>query len=165
MIVSNSSPIIILGKQGRLDLLRKCFREVIIPKRVYEEVAVKKGEPEVIALEEAAREKWLVVEKIRANKILDTGNIGEGEKEAISLAEKHKAILLTDDDSAKAYASILGVEAHGTLYAIYLSCMRKLITKDESIEILKRMIKDGFYISTDVYAKFIELLLTKGETE
>lgn len=165
MIVSNSSPIIILGKQGRLDLLRKCFREVIIPKRVYEEVAVKKGEPEVIALEEAAREKWLVVEKIRANKILDTGNIGEGEKEAISLAEKHKAILLIDDDSAKAYASILGVEAHGTLYAIYLSCMRKLITKDESIEILKRMIKDGFYISTDVYAKFIELLLTKGETE
>lgn len=167
MIVSNSSPIIILGKQGRLDLLRKCFRKVIIPKRVYEEVAVKKGEPEVITLEEAAKEKWLVVEKIHANKIFNTGNIGEGEKEAISLAEKHKAILLIDDDSAKAYASILGVESHGTLYAIYVSCMRKIISKDESIEILKRMIKDSFYISTDLYAKFIELLLTKtrGETE
>jgi len=158
MTVSNSSPIIILGKQGRLNLLRTCFKKVIIPKRVYDEVTAKKGQPEVLALENAVREKWISVENVAINKSLDTEKIGLGEKEAISLALKRHALLLLDDDLAKAYAAISGVEAHGTLYVVYVSFMKKFITESEGMEMLKKMIADGFYISTDVYARFVELL-------
>ena len=158
MIVSNSSPIIILGKQGKLELFRKCFQKIIIPISVYDEVMKKKNFPEAIALENAINNKWVIIEEITVSPLLQTLNLGKGEKEAISLAKKHSLILIIDDDSAKAYASILGVVAHGTLYVLYISCIKKYINKNSIKEILEKMIIDGFYISTDIYSKFLELL-------
>lgn len=158
MIVSNSSPIIILGKQGSLELLRRCFKKIIIPESVYNEVLKDKNSPESIALEEAIIDKWIIVEKASVNPLLETLNLGQGEKEAISLAVKHKIMLIIDDDSAKAYAKILGVKAHGTLYVLYIAVLKKYIDKAGAKSILERMIRDGFYISTDIYSRFLELL-------
>lgn len=158
MIVANSSPIIILGKQGILDLLKKCFKNLIIPKSVHDEVMHKKGSPEAVALNKAINEKWVSVEKISVSPVLLTNRIGRGEKEAISLAAKHKKLLLIDDDSAKTYASILGVEAHGTFYVIYLACLKGSISKAEATQTLESMITDGFYVSTELYSKFLDLL-------
>ena len=158
MIVADSSPLINLGKQGALFLLRKCFRSVIIPNHVYDEVTGLKNSPEAAVLEKAIREKWISVEKATVNPFLHTKKLGQGEKEAISLAVKCKAILLVDDDNAKSYASILGVESHGTLYALYTAYLRKFISKEETIRLFKSMIANGFYISTFLYSRFFELL-------
>lgn len=158
MIVVNSSPLIALGKLGRLDLLMKCFSKTVVPKSVYDEVLLKKESAEAVALKKAVEEKWATVESSTISAILATKNIGQGEKEAISLAAKHKILLLIDDDTAKAYASTFGVEAHGTLYAIYLSCMKKIISKEEAGNFVKAMMEAGFYVSTEVYARFFELL-------
>ena len=158
MIVVNSSPLIILAKQGLLHLLEKCFQKAIIPKSVYEEIMQKKDNLEGIALEKAIKDKLIIVKKTDVIHALDTKNIGQGEKEAISLASKHKSILIVDDDSAKKYASLFGVEAHGTLFIIYLSCIRKIIDRGDSIDILEGMIEDGFYISAETYRRFFELL-------
>lgn len=158
MIVANSSPIIILAKQGMLELLKKCFGKVIIPKSVNDEIMQKKGSPETTALEEAIKSKWIVVKGITIIPALDTKNIGEGEKEAISLAHKHKTLLIIDDDLAKKYASIFGVTAHGTLFVLYLTYIKKLIDKADVITALEGMIADGFYISPELYSRFFDLL-------
>jgi len=158
MIASNSSPIIILAKQGLLDLLEKCFKKVIIPQSVYDEVMNKNGTPEAIALGKAIEEKWISVQKVEIIANLETKNIGQGEKESISLAHKHNCILIIDDDASKKYASIFGVEAHGTFYVIYLACTKKLISKTKAKNILEGMIADGFYVSSEFYSKFISLL-------
>jgi len=158
MIVADSSPIIVLAKHGRLALLKGCFNEVIIPKSVHEEIMQKKDGPEVIDLNRAIKGKWVIVEEASVIPMLVTKNIGPGEKDAISLASKHKSLLLVDDDSAKKYASIFGVEAHGSFFVIYLACMKNLIKKEDAISILERMMTDGFYISSELYAKFFELL-------
>ena len=158
MIVTNSSPIIVLGKQGRLQFLEKCFRRVIIPKAVYAEVLCKKESPEGIALEKAVKDKWVSVEAAEVSSLLRTGKLGLGEKEAISLAEKHKALLLIDDDSVKSYASMLGVEAHGTLFVVYLAYARGFISRADAKGMLDTAIANGFYISTEVYSKFVNLL-------
>ena len=155
MIVSNSSPIIILAKQGMLDLLKKCFKEVIIPESVYEEIMHKSGTPEAIAMNHAIKEKWISVRKVAVIVKLETKKIGQGEKEAISLAYRLKSLLLIDDDSAKKYASIFGVESHGTFYVIYLACTRKLLDKSSAKEVLENMIADGFYISSEFYSRFM----------
>ena len=160
MIVANSSPILILAKQGMLDLLKKCFKKVVIPESIYDEVVQKSNTPEAIALQKAVKEQWILVQKAAAMAELETKNIGRGEKEAISLAYDHKSILIIDDDSAKKYASIFGVEAHGTFYVIYLACARKLIDKTSAKNVLEGMIADGFYISSEFYLKFINLLDT-----
>ncbi len=158
MIVANSSPVIMLAKQGLLELMKKCFKKVVIPKSVYEEISQKKGSPELIALEKAIKDKWIVVEKAAVIPALDTKNLGQGEKEAISLAAKHKSALIIDDDAAKTYAAIFEVEAHGVLYVIYLAFKRKFIDNAGAMNALESMITDGFYISHEVYMRFFELL-------
>ena len=158
MIVANSSPIIILGKQGMIELFEKCLRKVIISKSVYEEVMQRKDSPEAIALNRAIKSGRITVQKVAIIPTLDTKNIGQGEKEAISLAYKHKSLLIVDDDSAKKYASIFRVEAHGTLYVIYLAYARRLIDRTTSINILEGMISEGFYVSSELYSKFLDLL-------
>lgn len=60
--------------------------------------------------------------------------------------------------SAKDYAFILGVEAHGSLYALYLACAKKIVDKDKAKEIFEGMIRNGFYVSTDLYSRFLKLL-------
>lgn len=160
MIVANSSPIIILAKQGMLDLLKKCFKKVVIPESVYDEVIQKSSTPEAIALQKAIKEQWILVQKVAAMAEIETKNIGQGEKEAISLAYNHKCLLIIDDDSAKKYASIFGVEAHGTFYAVYLACARKVIDKTSAKNVLGGMIDDGFYVSSEFYSKFIKLIDT-----
>lgn len=158
MIVADSSPLIMLGKQGLLPVLKKCFSKVIIPKSVYDEIMRKEGNVEATALEKAINAKWIVVEKTKSIRQFETKSIGQGEKEAIFLAVKHKCLLIIDDDSARAMASIFGVRAHGTLFVIYLACRKKLISEEEAIDSLDSMIGKGFYVSSDVYAKFLELL-------
>lgn len=152
-----------LAKQEMLDILRKCFKKVIIPKSVYEEISQKKGGPEFIALEKAIKDKWIFVEKVSVISALDTKNLGQGEKEAISLAVKHKSMLIIDDDAAKMYARIFGVEAHGSLYVIYLALKRKFIDSKDAMNALEGMIRNGFYISNDVYRRFFELLKSDKE--
>ncbi len=158
MIVSNATPLINFGKQGVLNILKKCFDKIIIPNAVYNEIIMKRDNPEVIALMKAIEEKWIMIENIGINPILATKNLGEGEKEAISLAVKYKSILLIDDDSAKSYANIFGVETHGSIYIIYLACIKRHLQKEEARKILDSMIKEGFYVSTEVYSRFLELL-------
>lgn len=158
MIVADSSTLIALGKLGRLDLLIKCFDRIIIPKAVYDEVLLKDGSVEAVALKKAVEEKQVIVETVKISPMLASQNIGQGEKEAISVAAKHKALLLVDDETAKAYASAAGVESHGTFFAIYLSCAKKLLNKEDAANLVKAMIQGGFYISTDVYSRFLELL-------
>ena len=158
MIVVNSSPIINFAQQGRLDILQKCFKKVIIPVSVYDEIMQKSESPESIALNKAISEKWILVKKTSVMGKLETKNIGQGEKEAISLAYKHKTMLVIDDDSAKKYASIFGVKPHGSLFVSYLACVKKLIDKKKAIRLLEGMIAEGFYISLELHAKFITLL-------
>ena len=158
MIICNSSPIILLTKQGMLGIMRKCFGKVIIPKSVYDEVAQKEESPEIIALDKAIRGRWIAVEKVTVASALETKKLGQGEKEAISLAAKRKYMLIIDDDSAKTYASIFGVESHGVLYVIYLAYKKKIIDHDDAMNAMQGMIADGFYVSHDVYIHLFELL-------
>src|SRR3989344_5487181 len=121
MIVSNATPIINFGKAGVLDILKECFINILIPRAVYNEIMEKKENSECVALRKAIDEGWINIEDNEINPLLKTNNLGKGEKEAISLAINKKALLLIDDDSAKSYASVLGVEAHGSFYVLYLA--------------------------------------------
>ena len=54
IIVSNSSPLIALAKIGKLYILKELFTEIVIPKTVWYEVAVKgKGKPGAEEVEKA----------------------------------------------------------------------------------------------------------------
>jgi|SRR3989338_36809 len=158
MAVSNSSPLINFGKQGLFYLIEKCFGKIFIPEKVYDEIMCKPESLEAISLKRAVAERWLEIKKSKIIDSVKSRNIGDGEKEAISLAYTMSEMLLIDDDNARMYAAISGVEAHGTLYVLYLASFKEIIEKNKAISILNNFVKDGFYISTEIYSKFIEML-------
>ena len=126
MIASDSSPIINLGKQGFLELLKKCFGKVIVPKAVFVEIMKRENSTEAKSFEKGINERWIIVERVDISPVIETKNLGIGEKEAVSLAAKMNYLLLMDDDNAKKYASILNIESHGTIFVIFLSVLKKL---------------------------------------
>ena len=67
-------------------------------------------------------------------------------------------LLLMDDDNAKKYASILNIESHGTIFVIFLSVLKKFINKERAKKLFEDMMKEGFYVSTELYAEFLNLL-------
>ena len=60
-IISNASPLIALSNIGQVELLKKLFRKIIIPKAVYQEVVKEgKGKPGAVEVKKAVN-KWIEV--------------------------------------------------------------------------------------------------------
>lgn len=77
MVVSNSSPLIILSGGGHLGLLRELYATVVIPTEVYAEV-VTGGGSRAGAVEVAAAD-WIEVRQVRSQELvreLETGSTG-----------------------------------------------------------------------------------------
>jgi uncharacterized protein len=156
MIVSNSSPLINFSKINRLNLLNKCFKEIIIPQAVYNEITFKKELPETNLLISEINNKWIKVTKIDIQPLIKGASIGIGEMEAISLAIKLKSLLLLDDNNAKKIAKLFNIETHGTLFPLLLSYKNKLLSKKELVEIIRELIDNNYYIDNSVLLEFLK---------
>lgn len=158
MIVTNTTPLINLGKCGKITLLKAIFKKVVIPETVLEELQRKSQSEETLAVQQAIKEQWMMVERVSETTLPQITLLGQGEREAITLASQYKCIFLTDDNFAKSYALFQRIESHGTIYVLTRAVLRKLITKEEAKELLEKMITLGFYVSTKAYVDFINLL-------
>lgn len=147
-MISNSTPLIFLSKIGKLALLRRLFREIIIPVAVQREVLVE-GKPGYAVIQEALAEKWI---KIRnPQKVLQL-SLGSGETEAISLATERNDSLLLDDAYAIKAAKIYEVETIRTTTVLFLAANRKMITVEELVQLINKLIDEGYYIRPAEYA-------------
>ena len=159
MIISNSTPILHLGKVGHLDLLRKCFSKISIPEEVFLEISAFPESLEAILLHQALAEKWIEMEKVSLAPELELfSGLDIGELKAISLALKKRKPLLIDDKAGKQVAILFHVEAHGTLFVILEAYRQKCINRNQAIEIVNTMMRNEFYLSSEVYALFLELI-------
>ena len=164
MIVSNSSPLMYLAKIKRLKLLRELFKEVIVPEEVYEEVVLdgkEKGHLDASVVDQAIRDKWIVVRKMEIKEEIKrfASEIGAGEIAAINLAKQERvSLVLIDDASARTIAESFGLNVKGTLFVLLTAYKRKLLKKDEVINLANELVGLGFRISQEVYIDFIERL-------
>ena len=157
MIVSNTSPLIHLAKAGRLSLLEVCFSVVLIPKSVFDEILRYPQSPEALAVKRAVDERWIKIGEI--HKVI-TGftAVAKAELDAISLALQEKKAILIDDQAAVKIAQLFGINVYGTLYTIIKSVKSKHLSQKEAIAIVHQMMGNEFYLSSDVYALFLEKL-------
>ncbi len=161
IIVSDSSPLIYLAKTNNLELLKKLFQQVSLPKEVYREVVEegkRGGYTDSIVIEQAVSQGWLVIEKNIANipMLKEFKELDEGEKEAISLAVNKKAdFVLLDDAQARKVAKILKLNVRGTIYVLLLAHEKNLLGKKEVRKSIDQLVNVGFRISTEFYAKII----------
>jgi len=83
-VVSDASPLILFAKIGRLDLLKRLYSEVLIPREVEKEVTRQEASPII------SGEGWIKVEDVELfSEVKGMGEklrLHEGEMYALSLA-------------------------------------------------------------------------------
>lgn len=162
--VLNASPLIYLGKKRKTNLLRLLFEKVLVSTEVKDEIMKLEESPEAIQFRDALQEGWIEVGQPSENKTRQIAKlfpeIDEGEAATIALAlERRERNIIIDDAEARVAAEYFKLEVSGTLYIILEAYKRKIFkSKTEVTGTVNNMLRRGFYLSTEVYAKFLFLL-------
>ena len=155
-VVGNASSLILLAKLNRFDLLKNIFGSIIVPFTVKKELLKREEKTsEILILEKELKEFMKVVE---VKKVLDLP-LGDGEKEAISLClEKNVKIFLSDDKKARKFARTFNLETIGIMGIFLKNLQNKRITKKKFLDLLEKLMEEGYYISPELYNKIMRLL-------
>ena len=127
-VVCNTSPLILLAKIRRLDLLAQLYDEVIIPASVLDEVGAKPAE-EAGKIHALLQSREFQLQKA-AKGSLDglPPDLGVGEREAIALALETKAdIVVLDGQQGRCIARERGLSVTGTVGVLIESRERRVI--------------------------------------
>ena len=144
--------------------MKETFQEIRIPSAVHAEIMRGKeiGSPDVPVIQEAIREGWIVVVKLRiASKSLPE-ELGDGEKEAISLTQKlgRKADwLLMDDELAAESARSLGLVVRPASYLPIFWTKGGDMTVSEALEMLDELVQGGYRLSSKDYMEIRNIIL------
>ena len=145
-VVSNSSPLIVLTKINRIDLLKHLFTSVYISEEVYSEVyKIKKGHCP----------RWIKVVKVKGRMAVDALDaiVDKGEAETIILAkEMNIKHVLMDDRKGVNLARKMGLEPLRTTTVIGIAYKNDLLAYIQK-ELLNLREK-GYWI-TDYYIEEI----------
>ena len=127
-VISNSSPLIILYKCGKLELLKQIFGQVLIPNAVHQEVVY--NTKDTLQSEAISRCDFIQVHTIPHQQFKFSHRIDQGEAEAIMLAASIQAdYLLLDDKRAQKEAVLHHVDFIPT-FAVLLKAAQKGIISD-----------------------------------
>lgn len=151
-VVSNASPLILLARMERFELLLQMFDRIVIPEAVYAEVVTNSpGRPGAVETQKAVND-WIEVHPIQqmdlARSLLT--KLGWGESEAITLALENNAdLVLLDDRKARIAAEFMGLQVRGTVGLLIQAYRRGMIENLE--QALDELKKAGVRISDAVY--------------
>lgn len=154
--IVNASPLILLAKVGRLDLLRAGVPEVVVPDAVVREVGVR-GPTDPVSLE-VGRTAWLQIRPAPPTppSVLAWG-LGAGESSVLSVAltdSECEAIL--DDREARRCAQALGIGCRGTLGLVLLAKQLGLLPSARPVvDHLRRV---GLYLTDDLADQALALV-------
>lgn len=174
MIISNSSPLILLAKIGRLSILNRLYNNVLIPYEVYREVVVegKKENHSDAALIEKCINEFIFVKNLaqehkkRAEKLKDIVGLGESEAIELCLQEKSK-LLLIDNLEPRKIAKSMGLDCISAPGVLFEALKTRLLTFEEYNSGIKELSKFA-WLSGDIVAQFLEKgyeLKEKGESK
>lgn len=162
MIISNSSPLILLAKINKLGILKKLYGRICIPYEVYNEVVIKgkkENYSDAALIERHINEIIFVVNlnsfhKKESEKLKSI--IGSGESEAIALCMQEKAkLLLIDNLEPRKIAQAKGIKCRSTPGVLLEAFKGKILKFDEYESAIKELSKHA-WLSGDIVAYFLE---------
>ena len=149
-IVCDAGPIIHLYEARCLPLLRRTG-DLFLPPRVCDEVHA------VLDLKDPWPE-WLHVETLspheqkEAGIWKESGDLHDGEAEALVLARRKKADwFLTDDSTTRLFVSLLGMEVHGSLGIILWNAAHRHLSREEAEQALDGLEASSLWLSATIY--------------
>ena len=144
VVVTDAGPLIALGKLNRLDLLTGLFGVVQVPRAVYYEVVhqrLARGATDAGAVRLFwEQQQWPIVDvpKSAVTAFSPQAVLGPGETEVLALAQVlPDALVLLDDEVARAEARRLKLPARGTLGLLVQAYREKLLSFSQ-VEVLIR---------------------------
>ncbi|MBM3175865.1 MAG: hypothetical protein FJZ93_09140 [Chloroflexi bacterium] len=164
-IIADSSALICMAKIGRLELLRKLYRRVVITQSVHNEVLTegkRLHKPGVEEMEKAVEAGWIKISSLATRQLHDaemyraSGGMGKGEAESIALARSKRIPLILDDKYARELAVTLGLNFLGTAAVLLEARLAGLISKKEFLESLRELAK-VMWLSPEVAAELMRL--------
>jgi len=152
--VVNASPLIVLSRAGRLDLLHHFSARVVVPVAVAAEVAAHSDE----AARALASEAWL--QQVPGGPVPDAisaWDLGAGESAVLAWALAHPGtVAVLDDYAARECAEVLGVPVRGTLGLVLAAKARgHVVAARPVIEELQRA---GLYLSAGLVERVLSLV-------
>ena len=150
IVVADSSPLIAMGRIGRLEILHALFAELLVPNAVWQEVveaaADKPGSVDIAAA------PWIERRTVKDSTWVNLlkHDLGPGEAEAIVLARETGAdFVLMDERLGRSAARNLGLKVVGLIGVLIEARKRGLIT--DAGEIAERLSNEaGFWISAEL---------------
>jgi predicted nucleic acid-binding protein len=154
-VVFDTSPLILLAKTRRLDVLDRLYDEILIPNGVIREVRAKPAEE--AAHIEALLSKPMVNVQVAAKDVLEgiPRDLGSGEREAIALGLDTEAdLVVLDDQQGRIVGRRKGLVVTGTVGVLVEAKARNVISslRDE----LDRLVEAGMWVSEGFYHRILK---------
>ena len=163
MIISNSSPLILLAKINKLVLLEMLYKRINVPYEVYKEVIIRGKNDnysdaslveryinESIFIKDLNEEHRKEAEKLKTI-------LGSGESEAIALCIQEKAeLLLIDNLEPRKIAQMKGIKCRSTPGILLEALKNKTITFEDYKSAIKELSKHA-WLSGDIVAHFLDI--------
>jgi len=159
LVVADAGPLIGLARIDRLDLLRRLFRQVIIPEAVAAELCMDSALSGAKVLSAASRQGWLKTVSVSGVRPELLAVVDRGEAEAITFAERKGALLLIDEATGRTAAVRCGVRVFGTGAVLIRAKETGLITEVRSD--LNALLAARYRISLPLRKRILRLA---GET-
>lgn len=151
--VVNASPLILLGKVERIQLLGALADQIAMPRAVIQEVSAKPdGERTVQALT-ALGSAIIVEDEVVPANIL-SWDLGAGETQVISHAVANRSDrVVIDDLEARRCAKAMGLAIIGTLGIVGRAKVAGLIDCAEPV--IQRLLETGLYVSDEIVQRLL----------
>ena len=152
--IVNASPLILMSKAGRLELLRTGADKVVVPDGVLEEIAVK-GQTD-LTLRAIVSADWLDIESVGViPECVAACRLDRGETAVLALAHGvPDCEVVLDDLAARRAAASLGIPCVGSLGLVLLGKRLGIIpSARDTIDDLRRA---GLYLADDFVADVLK---------
>lgn len=153
IVISDTTPIISLLKVGRLDLLQRLYKRVLIPQAVYRELTENPLYVKESALINSADFiEVMKVKNIKSVSILRAViGLDEGESEALIMYDEQKAnLLLMDERKGRSVAKQLNVRHIGTIGILMLAYDKEMASAMEVKRCVDTMLVNGIRLDKKI---------------
>lgn len=154
LVVVNSSPLIVLSRAGRIDLLTLLGTPTHVPESVSREVRAHSDE----AARVLATIPWLrTVPDADISPLVRGWDLGAGESAVLEWAQANRpARAVIDDYAARKLASVLAVQVTGTLGLALLAKKRGVVPAARPL--LEELTRAGLYLSESIIESALRLV-------
>ena len=159
IIVSDTTPLMTLLKCDHLDLLKKMYGNVLIPKAVYTELTDNPlYEKEALIVKNCDfLEVKEITNKDRVISLQNSTGLDLGETEALVLAESTKAdLLLMDEVMGRMVAKEMGFTIAGAIGILIAAKTEGLLSADEIKTTVSKLRLSGQHIGEPLLKKLLE---------